>query len=146
MSETKKLKQAIKKVPKSKEEIKSDIKRQEKIQHMKDIVRSIYPIIEKVDSIYDGQTVVNALSGFISAHVENKSAQFLLSDLPIDLKGENNTKIKIAIEDLILLLKDEPAKELAATLERLGKTFGDYGANEFLKNPMTELPITKILA
>jgi hypothetical protein len=146
MSIQKNLKKAIKKVPKTKDEIASDIARSQKVEHMKDVVRYVYPIIEKVDSIYDAQTVVNALSGFIMAHVEAKSLELKLVDLPIDLSGEENNKIKEAIVKLIELMKDEPAKELSSILERLGKTLGDYGAAEFLKNPMSELPITKILA
>ena len=146
MSTQKKLKQAIKKVPKTKEELKSDIARNIKVEHIKNTIRKIYPVIEKTDSIYDGQTVVNALGGFIMAHIENESAKFKLSDLPIDLSKEDDSKIKTAIEEIMKLMKDEPAKELASTLERLGKTMGDFSAHEFLKNKMEELPLNKILA
>ena len=146
MSANKTLKKEIKRVNKSKDEIKSDFLRQEKVAHMKDVVKFVYPILEGMDTIYDAQTVTNALSGFIMAHIEAKTMDFKVSDLPIDLSGEENNKTKKAIVDLIELLKDEPAKELSSILERLGKTLGDYSAHEFLKNPMSELPISKILA
>lgn len=142
----KSLKKTLKRITKSKEEIKSDMARAQKVEHMKNVVRIAYPIIESVDTIYDGQTVVNALSGFVMALVEQKASEIKISDINIDISGEEDSKIKDAIEKLIETFKDEPAKELSSILERFGKTMGDYGAHEFLKNKMTDLPIDKILA
>lgn len=146
MSVQKNLKKAIKRVPKDKEAIVSTFLQQEKIAHIKEVVRNIYPLLEKVDSIYDAQTSVNALSGFISAHIENQAAKIKLNELPIDLSKEEDSKIKEAILAIMELCKNEPAKELSSILERLGKTMGDYGAHEFLKNPMEQLSVDKILA
>lgn len=142
----KNLKKALKKITKSKDEIHSDMVRIQKIEHMKKIVREVYPVINEVDSIYDGQTTVNALAGFLMALVEQKASEIKVGDLELDLSKEEDSKIKDVIIKLKEMFKDEPAKEFSSILERFGKTMGDYGANEFLKNKMTELPIDKILA
>jgi len=143
---TKTLKKAIKKVNKSKDELKADIARTARINHMKDIVKKVFPIIEKVDTIYDGQTVVNALSGFVTANIEKKVAEIKLSDCKIDLSGEPKSKIKTAIEELIVLFKDEDAKVLASTLESLGSTLTKFGADRFLKQPMSNVSVKDIVA
>ena len=142
----KQIKKAIKKVNKSKDEIKADIARTARIEHMKEVVRKTFPIIEKVDSIYDGQTVVNALSGFLSAHIEKKISEIKVSDCSIDLSGEPKGKIRTAIEQLVVLFKDEDAKTLSTTLESLGSTFTKFGADKFLKQPMSNVTVKDIVA
>lgn len=140
------LQKAIKRVNKSKEEIVSDIKQIEKVKHIKEVVRSIFPLMEQVDTVYDAQTVVNALSGFISAHIENKVAEIKLSDLPIDLSKEEDSKIKTAISGILELMKDESAQELTETLERLGTTLQQYIVHTHMGAPMSTITIDNIVS
>lgn len=142
MSKT--LKKAVKRAVKSTQQIKAEISQNEKVTHIKEVVAKVFPLLE-VDTVYDAQTVVNALSGFISAHVEAELYKIKLSDVNIDLSKEEDSKIKTAMVGLIDLLKDEPAKDLAQTLERLGKVFAEFGAAKFLKEPMTAIKIEDIL-
>lgn len=146
MSIEKKLKQSLKRINKTKEEVASDIKRAEKVAHMKDVVRAIYPLLEGQSTIYDAQTVVNALSGFITAHIEKKVLDIKLNDIEIDLSKEDPSKIKSSIVDIIALMKDESAQELTETLERLGRALSQYSANTFMKKPMAEIKLEDILA
>ena len=142
----KSLKNSVKRINKTKEEISTEIKRVEKIAHMKDVVRAIYPLLENQDTIYDGQTVVNALSGFITAHIEKKVLDIKLNDIEIDLSKEEASKIKTSIENIIALMKDESAQELSETLERLGRALSQYSANTFMKKPMSEIKLEDIVA
>jgi hypothetical protein len=85
-----------------------EMQSQERISHTKDLVRKMFPAIEGVDTIYDAQTVVHALCGFIMPHIENYMSKIKMSDLPIDLSKEDDTKVKKALEELLVILKDEP--------------------------------------
>ena len=146
---TKEIKKAIKKTAqskKTKEELKQQINNVAKVQHIKDTVRLIFPELNDVGTIYDGQTVVNALSGFISAHMEKKLSEIKLSDIEIDLSKEEDTPIKAAILKLADMFKDEPAKEISGTLERLGQTLEKYSSFTFMKKPMSDIKIEDILS
>lgn len=140
------LKKAIKRVNKSKEEISADMAHSQKVTHMKEIVSTIFPIVEKVDTIYDAQTVVNALSGFIAALLEKKVLDIKLSELKLDLSTEDDSKIKTAILDIVESMKDESAQEISETLERFGSTLSKLGAHKFLMNPMTEIKLEDLVA
>ncbi len=117
-----------------------------RIEHAKQVVRNMFPVLEEVDTIYDAQTVVNALCGFIMPHIENYMSKIKLSDLPIDLSKEEDNKIKLALEKLIEMLKDEPAKQLMTTLDQFGVGFAKLGADRFLKQPMNAITVNDMVA
>lgn len=120
----------------SKEQIKEQIANEAKIQHIKGIVRTAFPLIQKVDTVYDAQTAVNALGGLIEAEIENKVRAIKLSELTIDLSKEKDSKIKTAILKLYDAFKDESAQEFAETMERIGTTLQAHVANEGMKGKM----------
>lgn len=120
----------------SKEQITEQIANEAKIAHIKEIVRIAFPAIEKLDSIYDAQTAVNALGGLIEAEIENVVKKIKLSDLTIDLAKENDSKIKTAILKLASLFPNESAQEISETMERLGSTLQAYVANNAMKGKM----------
>ncbi len=142
------LKKAIKKVRtnKTKEQIVDDMKHQEKVAHIKDVVRGIFPYLEKVDTVYDAQTVVNALSGFIAALIEKNVAEIKLGDLDIDLSKEEDSKIKTAIQDIIRFEAEESAQELSETLERLGTTLQAYIVHKHMSAPMETIKIDDLVS
>lgn len=139
------IKKAAKRIPKTKEDIKSQVELNQKVEHIKDVVRTIFPLLKGVDTIYEAQTVVNALSGFISAHLETKLGEIKLNDITIDLSKEEDSKIKSSLLSIVESMKDEPAKDLSQMLERLGRALSEFGANKFLSQPMTEISITDIV-
>lgn len=143
---TKTLKKAIKRVNKSKEQIQSDIAQQQKVAHIKEVVRQLFPTVEVLDTVYDAQTAVNALSGFIAAHIENVVAKIKLSELPIDLSQEEDSKIKTAIVEIMEMMKDESAQELSETLERLGTTLQQYIIHTHMSAPMSTITIDNLLS
>lgn len=131
---------------KSKEEIVADIKHQQKVAHIKELVKIIYPSLEKVDSVYDAQTTVNALSGFITALIEKKVAEIKLKDIQIDLSKEEDSKIKSAILEIIGLVPEESAQELSETLERLGTTLQSFIVNKHMKEPVSTIKIDDLVS
>lgn len=140
------LKKAIKRVNKTKKEIVNDMQMQDKVKHIKEVVRNIFPMIEKLDSVYDAQTAVNALSGFISAYIEQRVAVIKLSELPIDLSKEEESNIKTAILEIMELLKDESAQEVSETLERLGTTLQQYIIHTHMTQPMSSIKIDDLVS
>lgn len=120
----------------SKEQITEQLANEQKISHIKEIVRKAFPVIEKLDTIYDAQTAVNALDGLIAVEIEKKVKDIKLSELTIDLSKEDTSKIKTAIEKLVALFPDECAQELSETMERLGGTLQAYVANNAMKGKM----------
>lgn len=109
------------------------------------MVRQLFPSLEKVDSIYDAQTVVNALAGFIDAHVEQKVQEIKLKEITIDLSKEEDSKIKTAIEELISMFPEESAQELSESLEKLGTVFGKFAADKYLKQPMSVITVDDLV-
>jgi|ERR1035437_3899060 hypothetical protein len=132
-------------INKTKEEIKAEMERISNIAHMKDVVRKVFPLLT-VPTIYDAQTTLNALVGFIKADIEEKTNALKLSNLEIDLSKEADSEIKTSMLAIIDLFKDEPAEELSATLDRLSQAFGQYGSMKFVKGPMTDISLVDILA
>lgn len=130
------MKNPLKRKNLSKEQITEQLANEQKIAHIKQIVRTAFPVIEKVDTVYDAQTTVVALAGLIEAEVENKVKQIKLSEITIDLSKEEDSKIKKAIQKLYDMFPDECAQEFSETLERLGSTLQAHVANEGMKGKM----------
>ncbi len=120
----------------SKDQIIEQMAAEKKVAHIKEVVRKVFPIIENMDTVYDAQTVVNALGGFIAAEVEKTVGKIKLSEIEIDISGEEDGKIKTAIMELIALFPDESAQELSETMERLGTTLQSYVATNAMKEKM----------
>lgn len=132
-------------INKTKEQILSDIKQKQKVEHIKEVVRKVYPLLD-VDTIYDAQTVLNAIQGFIKVDLEERLDKIKLSDLALNFDKEKDSKIKTAMQTIVKELADEPADEFSQTIERLARAFSDFGAQKFLKNDMGSLKIEEILA
>lgn len=133
-------------INKTKEQITAEIKQVEKIKHIKEVVRKVYPLLQNVDSIYDAQTVLNALQGFIKVDLETLLDEITVGYLAMEFEQEKDSKIKDAMLAIVKEMANEPADEFSQTIERLARAFSDYGSTKFLKNPMSELKIEDILA
>ncbi len=140
------IKKAAKRQNATKEDLEVQIRATQANEHIKEICKEIFPHLEGLDTIYDAQTAVNALSGFIMAHVENKLCTIKMNEITIDLSKEEDSKIKDTVLKLAELLKDEPAKSLSSVLDRMGQVFSRLGAEKFLKQPMTDITIDDIIA
>jgi hypothetical protein len=136
----------LKKAPKTKNQILADMEHLARINREKSLVKLMFPMISTQDTIYNAQTVLSALSGFIKAAMDKKQSELLVGDLIIDLSKEEDSKIKTAILQLNDMLKIEKAKDTASLLERFGNILAQHSANEFMKKPMSEVTIDSIIA
>lgn len=135
-----------KRINKTKDQLIAEMQNKSKIDHQKFMVRTLFPLLETQESIYDAQTAVNALSGFIKYEIEQKESEMKVSDLDIDLSKEKSSVIKSAVVDMLALVGPENAKDTASLLEKVGSALAQFGAAQFLKNPMTSVKITDIVA
>jgi hypothetical protein len=145
MSTQKLLKKAVKRVNKPKEEISEELRHAHKMATIKKMVEDIYPHIEKMESIYDAQTVVNALSGFLVAHIEKKVLDIKTNDIEIDLSGEEDSDIKTAILGIIESMEGQSAQVLSETLEKFGQALSQYSAHTYMKQPMATIKLEDLL-
>jgi hypothetical protein len=131
---------------KTKQEIINEIKHTEDVKTIKKIITDIYPLISELDTIYDAQTTLGAVSGFIKADLDEKIRKIKVSEVEIDVSKEKELKIKAIIEKIVKKVKDESAQDVSETLERLARAFSDFGAIEFVKGPMDKVKLDDILA
>ena len=136
----------MKRTNKTKPEIVDEIKRKEKVQHQIAMVKDMFPIVENMKTIYDAQTVLSAVSGFINGEIAKKNVELKVSDLNIDLSKEEDGEIKTNMITLIGLIENEGAEDIADLLERFSDILTKVAADKFLKQPMSELKVEDIVA
>ena len=126
-------------INKSKEQIKAEMLLKSEISHEKQLASMIFPELQKQATVYDAQTLLHGLSGYIHHQIENRTNKILVSDLPVDLSQEKEGSIKDSFGVLLEMLKDEKADNLVKLLKRYGDMLGYYGSVQFLKNPMSSI-------
>lgn len=134
-----------KRVNKTKDEIAKEMEHKAKVEKQKALARRMFPLLQ-VESIYDGQTALNALSGYIKFEMAVRESKLKLNDLLLDLKKEPDTQITKVMEALKAEFQDEPAKELSELMERMAKTLEAFIARKYINNPMSEIKIEDIVA
>lgn len=136
---------APKRVNKTKDEIAKEMAHRAKVEHQKALARRMFPLLE-VESIYDGQTALNALSGYIKFEIAVRESKLKINDLLLDLKKEPDTQITKVMEALKAEFQDEPAKELSELMERMAKTLEAFIARKYINNSMSEIKLEDIVA
>ncbi len=129
----------------SKEEIANKIKQDAKVTKMVSLVKLMWPYFDGLDSIYDAQTVCNAIAGYVEFGMKLKEDEMKVSDLGIDLAKEKESKIKTSMLSILGLIEIENPKDIITLTRKVADTLGQYGANEFLKGPMSGIKVTDIV-
>lgn len=135
-----------KRVNKSKEEIASKMKHDATIAKQKLLARSIFPLLEKQKSIYDAQTVVNAIAGFVKLGIANKMVGFKVKDVDFDLSKEKAGVIKDGMLAIHSLIMNENADEVVALLEKFGNGLGQFSSLQYMKNKMSVINVDEFIA
>lgn len=133
-------------VNKPKEQLISEAKHVEKVNREKTLVKMMFPHVATQKTIYDAQTALSALSGFIKFGTDTVLGKLTVKDLKIDLSKEESSEVKTAILNIMGLIELENAKEMAGLLERFGNTLAQYSANQFMKKPMSDITIDDIVS
>ena len=130
----------------SKEQIREQMAHNQKIERQKVLARNIFPLITEQESIYDAQTVVQALAGFIKQELHLKVSQIIVKDLPVDFSKETDSPIKASMLAVLELLKMEPADDVVALLERFGTGLSQFSASKYMKEPMSVISVDDFVA
>ena len=133
---------------KSKEQLVSEMKHLQTIQREKDLVRVMFPHIADMSTIYNAQTALNALSGFIKFEMDKRMGEINVSELDLlpYIEKEKASDIKSAIYSLIGQLGPEKAKDVSGLLERFGTGLAQFSAQEFMKQPMKKIKVDQLVA
>lgn len=136
-----------KRVNKTKDQIAYEMKVQQVAKEKIALVKRIYPLLKSQKSIYDAQTVLYGLAGYIKAEIQKKEREIILSDLTIDFSSE---PVDSEITKAILALHADLQGEKASILEKLLSEFGDsiqkYGSHKYMQQGMDAITESEIIA
>lgn len=136
---------STKRVNKSKPEILNEMAQRAKVEKFKDMGKRLFPLLT-TDTIYDAQTALEAVSGYIKFELSIKEASFKLNDLPLDFSKETKSKVTDVMNAIKVELQEENAKDCAEFLELFGRTFSSLAVKKYLENPMSEVKVEDIIA
>ena len=135
-----------KRINKSKEQIRDDMQNVERMKREKALFKKVWPFIQEGLTIYDAQTVLGAVSGYIQLAIESEVAKMKVGDLIIDVSKEKDCPVKASLQKVLEELKNEDAKEVAQLLEKFGRVFSMYAAHEYMKKDIKELKVDDLVA
>jgi len=130
---------------KTKEEIAEDMAKLAKTKKQIVLAKLLFPFMSEMKTIYDAQTALSATSGYIKAELEKRALLPTVKELGIDLKDEPESDIKQVMIKLLGQLEIENANDCVDLLESYTRILGQYGQNEFLKNPFSVLKVTDLI-
>lgn len=130
-----------KRVNKTKSQIQAEMAYQEKqkakAEKEKYIAKTVFPLVENLKTIYDAQTVFNAVAGYLQFGLVNAESKLKVSDLEIDLTKQEDSEVGKAVKEIIRLTGDVDARTVANLLERMGQKLAEFVATKHLQDPMT---------
>lgn len=133
--------QKQKRVNKGKAQILAEIEQKSKISRQKEMVKRIFPLLGSLDTLYDAQTALMSVSGYIKEDIEKKMNVFKVNDIALDFKDEPKTKITEVMVAIKAELQTDCALEASDMLELFTNFIPNIAAEEFLKKPASELTL-----
>lgn len=130
----------------SKQELELIQAQQGRITRQKAIAKIIFPALQELDTVYDAQTVVQAVSGFIKYAIETRLQALKVSDLTLDSGKGGNVKVRESIQKVLDLVANSSAEEVEGILSIMGQKFPEYFATKGLKEPMSSIPENEFIA
>lgn len=127
-----------KRINKEKDQIKAEMLLKQEIAVEEKISRLVFPILQRQNTIYEAQTILHGLAGYIHHAIENATNKLTVSDLSVDVSKEKE-EIGKAINEIYDIVKDQKADLMAKFLKRYGDMLGYYGAQQYLKQPASDL-------
>jgi len=91
--------------------------------------------------MYDMQTALLAVSGYIKEDIERKVQIFNVNDMLLNFKGEPDTKITKVMNAIKTELQMENAVEVMDTLETFGNFIPNIGVEAYLKKDAKDLTL-----
>lgn len=132
-------------VNKTKAQIIAEQEQEQRISRMVSLAKLMWPFIENQETIYDAQTALFGISGYIETAIQIREDELKVSDLKVDLTKEVDGKIKTSMVNLLGLLEIENARDAATLTKKMADMIGQFGANEFVKGPMSNIKVSDIV-
>lgn len=130
----------------SKSEIEASIKTGLAVEKSKTLARKIFPAIANMDTVYDGQTVLNALAGYIENEIQKRSFALTVEDLGLNFDMEKESPIKDAVIELLASVNMERAIEAADMMKLMSSKLPGYLAGVHMKDKMETITIDQFIA
>jgi hypothetical protein len=130
---------------KSKEELLKEAEYRAIVTKKKELVKEIFPLLQKQKTLYDAQTVMGALAGFISQELKNKNDALILEDLNVDFKGLKEGPIRETVLAIYLSMNTEKAQMLSDLLNEMAEAFNKLGVHRFLNKEITEIKLDDLI-
>lgn len=130
-----------KRINKSKKQIVDEIELKAKVARQKEMVKRVFPLLKDLDNLYEAQTALMAVSGYLKEDIEKKMSIFKVNDIALDFKDEPKTKITEVMTSIKAELQNDCAVEAMDMLELFGNFIPNIGAEAYLKKPANELTL-----
>ena len=131
---------------KTKQELANEAKRIAYVNKQKYLARKIFPLIQSQKTVYDAQTALMAVGGYVKTALVQKMLETKVSDLKIELANEKQKEIKKAMDEILAAVQGDEAEDVEKILMMMGDRLAQFGANKFLKQPMSEVSADEFIA
>ena len=135
-----------KRVNKTKAELEAQIKHNDKIERQKLVAKLLWPFIADMKSVYDAQTVLQAVAGYMKYDLVSRETKLSCADLSMDLTKEKESEIKTAMQHVFNQLATENAKDSILLLETMANKLPEFIATKHLKDPMSTVKVEEFIA
>lgn len=136
----------VKRVNKSKEQLKSELVHVESVKQQKKVAHTVFPLVAKLDSVYDAQTAFSACAGLIQQRLTAKEKDLKVSDLDIDMAVKKEGKVEKAAQAILKAVEGEDARTMAILLESMSSQLAKFLANKALKGKMSQITAKEFIA
>lgn len=130
-----------KRVSKDKSQIAREMAFQEKqkakLDKQKYIAKTIFPFVEKLKTVYDAQTVFNAVAGYIDSTLAIEVSKIKVSDLNIVIDTKKGGELEKAVVNILKSMENVSAEDVSDLSQKMGQKLAEFVANKGLKDKMT---------
>lgn len=121
----------------SKQQLAQQQKQTERVNRAKGMARIAFKHMEGIKTIYDAQTVFNAVAGHLMYGLEIAENKLTVGELELDLETGKESDVKTAVLAIIEDLKGSNAKEARSLMDEIGNKLPQYVALQHMQDPMT---------
>lgn len=136
----------LKRTNKSKEDLQLELKKKAKLEANKILARKVFPFVENLKTVYDAETVLGAISGYLALGLLQSEQKLVVSDLKIEMPAEKDKEINDALVAIMGLIQNEPAKEAERLIAMMGENMKGFLAQQALKGPMSQIKLEDYIA
>ena len=137
----------MKRSNKNKEEILEQMQVATRVASQKELAKLIFPLLgTDKKTVYDAQTVLGAIAGYVKLEMLKKEEALLVSDVPFDLSKEPESAIKTAMLEIMKLIQGKKAKDVVDLFDLMASKLPQYLAGVHMKEPAEDIKVEDFIA